>query len=91
MKRLTIVPPTYLVTMFGVPESVGMPARVGDEVTFEAHGKRWHTKRVNRISWNLWAPLHSPRMRWGTRKEIAEDIGVVLETGAMPQSKERMA
>lgn len=86
-----IVPPVLLVRMFGVPESVAMPRRVGDEITFEAYSKRWHCKRINRNTWNLWAPLHSQRMRFGNSSQIAEDIGHVLETGAMPQIKTSMA
>ena len=87
----TIVTPLLLVQLFGVPDAVNMPRKVGEEITFDAHGKRWHCKRVNRYSWNLWAPLHSPRMRWGNAKEIAEDIGNVLETGAMPEAKQGYA
>lgn len=86
-----IVSPTMLVTMFGVPDRVSMPRKVGQEITFEAYQKRWHCKRLGRTTWNLWAPLSSPRMRFGTAKEIAADIGHVLETGALPQSKESFA
>ena len=90
MNTLVITPPTMLVQMFGVPESVKMPAKIGEEITFQAYGKRWHCKRVRRDCYWLSAPLSSPRCRFGTREEIAEDIGNVLETGSLPESKERM-
>lgn len=83
-----IVPPMLLVRMFGVPDRVAMPRKVGEEITFEAYSKRWHCKRISKTTWNLWAPLHSPRMRFGNASQIAEDIGHVLETGALPMAKE---
>lgn len=73
-----------------VPEAVTMPGKIGEEVTFIAHGKRWHVKRVRRDCWWLSAPLHDSRCRFGTQAEIADDIGVVLETGALPRSATRM-
>lgn len=91
MKTIHIVPPALLVQMFGVPESVALPTAIGAETVFDAHGKRFYCKKVRRDCFHLSAPLSSPRFRWGTAKEMAEDIGHVLETGSMPQSKERMA
>jgi hypothetical protein len=79
-----------MVKLFGNPEMVRMPSKIGEEITFECHGKRFHCKRVRRDCWWLSSPLHSPVCRFGNAGEIAEDIGNVLETGALPQSKERM-
>jgi hypothetical protein len=86
----TIVPPVLLVRMFGVPESVTMPRKIGQEITFTAYDRLFHCKRVRRDCWWLSAPLSSPRCRFGTADEIAADIGHVLETGNLPESKNRM-
>lgn len=91
MKRkqsLVVVAPTLLVELFDVPPMIRMPAKLREEITFKAHGKRWHCKRLATDIWSLSAPLHSPDMRFGTAAEIADDIGFVLETGELPRSKE---
>jgi hypothetical protein len=75
-----------LVKMFGVPELVRLPATVGQETTFEAHGKRFHLKRIATDTWFLSCPLNDPRARFGTQEEIAEDVGRVLESGHLPRS-----
>lgn len=89
-KRIVVVPPRLLVDLFGVPESVSLPSRRGEEITFEAHGKRFHVKKITGTEYFLSCPLHSPRTRFGTGKEIAEDIGRVLECGILPQCKEKV-
>ena len=86
-EALVVVPPLFLVRLFGVPASVRLPAKVREEVTFEAHGKCFHVKRLASDVWFLSCPLNSPRARFGTLEEIAEDVGHVLETGALPVSK----
>ena len=86
-QSLVVVAPTLLVNLFGVPPMIRLPSKVREEITFDAHGKRWHCKRIATDVWALSAPLHSPRMRCGTASEIAEDIGSVLETGELPQPR----
>jgi hypothetical protein len=90
-QSLVVVAPTLLVNLFGVPPMVRIPSKMREEITFEAHGKRWHCKRIASDTWMLSVPLHSPRARFGTASEIAEDIGSVLETGELPQSKHQVA
>jgi hypothetical protein len=84
-----VVTPTLLVRMFGLPDFVKMPSKVGQEITFDAYGKRFLVKRSARNVFFLSCPLASPRCRFGTLDQIAEDVATVLETGAMPQSAER--
>lgn len=90
-QTLVVVPPLALVQLFGVPELVRLPAKVREEVTFEAHGKRFKVKRISRDSWFLSCPLHDSQARFGTREEIAEDVGTVLETGSLPHAKRSFA
>ncbi len=88
-----VIPPAYLVTLFNVPEFVALPAKIGgDAVLFDAHGKRWQVKRLRRSVYFLAELVHPcTRARFGTAKEIAEDIGIVLECGALPHAKNSMA
>jgi len=61
--------------------------KLGETVTFEMHGKRFHLKKINRTEYFLSCPLSSPRSRFGNRKEILEDIQSISETGVLPRSK----
>jgi hypothetical protein len=86
-----VVAPTLLVKMFGVPESVRVPRKLGEETTFIAYSIRFHLKKLASDTWCLSCPLHSPRCRFGNRAEIIEDVGKVLETGALPKSVNAVA
>ena len=81
---ITVVPPVLLVRLFGVPESIAMPRKVGDIVQYAAHGRQFQVKRVNRDTWHLRDLGIAERSRFGTVKEIADDVGSTLETGALP-------
>ena len=93
MNVITICPPLLLVRMFGVPDAVAMPAKIGDEITFKAHGQEWYCKRLPN-SYFLAAFVDGKphgRARFGTAKQIAKDIGAILETGALPREKTSFA
>ncbi len=66
--------------------AVALPAKVGEYVLFMAHGKQWHVSRLRRNVYFLAEAINPPRARFGTAKEIAADIGVVLECGALPRA-----
>jgi hypothetical protein len=58
-------------------------------VTFEAHGKRFHLKKVGRTAYMLSCPLHSPRTRYGNATVIRQDVEQALQTGALPGKEGR--
>ena len=91
MKTMVVVTPTLLVKLFGVPECVRLPAKMREETTFEAHGRHFIVKRIERNTWFLSCPLCDPRARFGTQTEIAADIGHVLECGRLPHEKHSFA
>lgn len=64
-------------------DAITLPRKRGVEITFEAQG---HTFRVKRVSedWMLTDPLHSPRARFGNRREILADIAHCVDVGALP-------
>lgn len=85
---LVVVPPAMLVKMFGVPELVRLPVKVGETTTFTAHSIEWKCKYIRRGVYYLGkadsrGQVHA---RWGRAAEIAEDIGHVLEHGSLPCS-----
>ncbi len=63
-----------------------IPRKVGTSNSFVAHGKTFYAKRLSnsKDGYYLDSPLTTPRCRWGTRKEIAEDIASIFETGVLP-------
>ena len=82
-----IVPPKMLVEMFGVPESVAIPSKVGQETVFDCHGRRFYVKKLSQSTWMLTNPLNDPRARFGSSAaDIGEDVARVLETGKLPRS-----
>ena len=84
---IVVVPPVLLVKMFGVPELVRLPTKAGESVVFTAYGKEWLCKYICRDTLCLRHVGHDHHARWGTARQIAADIGHVLETGALPCSK----
>lgn len=84
---MVVVPPTMLVKMFGVPEMVRIPDKISDGPNeFSCHGRTFRVKRISRDTWHLRDLAISERSRFGTKKQIAEDVGKVLETGVLPRS-----
>lgn len=88
---IVIVPPTMLVKIFGCPESVRIPTKKGEEVVFDCYGRRFYVKKLSQSTYMLTNPLNDPRARFGTAKEIADDVSRVLETGRLPREKSSMA
>lgn len=70
--------------------SVNLPRKVGDEVTFKAmnhtQGREWMfwLKKLSQDTWMLTAPLFSPRARFGNKGEMMRDVEKALETGNLP-------
>ncbi len=56
----------------------------GKEVSFDAHGKSFRLRRLERFTWCLSCPAHTHRVRFGNSQEIAEDITAAQESGALP-------
>ncbi len=90
MKTTTfIVPPVLLVKLFGVPECIALPHKIDGTTEFTAHGKQWQVKKLRRGTYFLIETTAgaSTRGRFGTATEISDDIGRVLESGALPRSE----
>lgn len=58
----------------------------GELLGFQVHGKWFNIKRKSRTSYFLSASRGS-RSRWGTRKEILQDVDRVLKTGSLPHAE----
>jgi len=90
MKTTVIVPPTYLVAMFGVPSMVYLPTKKGQSVEFTCYGQTFSCKKLNSSEFIL-IGTESPRARFGNSEQMAEDIGRILETGKIPHCATSMA
>jgi hypothetical protein len=89
MTNRVVVPPRHLVVMFGVPERVTVPGKMGMVIEFHAHGRTFRVKRLNRNTWHLRDLEISERSRFGRMDDICADVGAVLETGHLPCGKDR--
>lgn len=72
-------------TVIAVPP-IHLPVKIGEEVSFSAHGKTYSVKRIARSTWHLRDTAIKTHSRFGTAQEIAEDIGHVIECGSLPRS-----
>lgn len=80
-----ITSPKLLVELFGVPELIRLPAKVGHEINFQAHSKTWQAGRISRQSW--FVAEANGRGFVGSEQQIADAIGIILETGTLPVSE----
>lgn len=85
-KTIVIVPPRMTQELFGAPDMIRMPTKSQPETTYDTHGRRFTIKRLSQSTYTLSNLLHDPRMRFGTAKEIAEDVSHTLETGRLPHA-----
>jgi len=58
----------------------------GELLGFQVHGKWFNIKRKSRTSYFLSAS-RGTRARWGTRKEILQDVKNVLKYGSLPHAQ----
>ena len=78
------------VTDLGTPENPKMAAarlvslKVGEYVSFVAHGHNFGLKRIDRSAYHLWDESISERSRFGTRQEIRSDVEYALTYGTLP-------
>ncbi len=62
-----------------------MPEKIGQSETFTAHGRTFQVKRLSRDTWHLRDTGIAERSRFGTRREIADDVVHVKEHGCLPR------
>lgn len=86
---MTIVSPALLVRLFGVPESITLPRRKDDSVTFTAYGKTFAVKKLENGEYHLRDTAIDSHSRFGDAQQIAQDIGHVLESGHLPCGRAR--
>ncbi len=70
---------------------VSLPKKIWEQTVFRAHGKSWRILKEGNDAYSFCADAEPTVRRFGTAKEIAEDIGIVLECGALPRAKNSMA
>jgi hypothetical protein len=58
--------------------------KIGDSMTFTSYGNTFEIKCLRQGSWHLRDINIKSRSRFGTFPEIREDVGKVLESGALP-------
>jgi hypothetical protein len=68
----------------GIHPAAYLPVNIGERTRFEAHGRRFLVGYHSRNTYWLSTDPPGERRRWGTRRQIVEDIGYVLENGALP-------
>lgn len=71
-----------------------MPSVIGGHTNFASSDGMFTVKKLNASCWALWKvvpPPASPRLRFGTKPQIEEDINYVLDNGILPPAAARMS
>ena len=61
-----------------------VPRKIGEDVTFTAHGHTFTVSRLSLRTWQLRDHSLRERARFGTRREIAEDVDYASRWGCLP-------
>lgn len=65
-----------------------LPTKIGETKRFTAHGVPFQIKKVGRNDYFLARDVTNPsRSRWGSARQICQDLGHVLAMGALPVPK----
>lgn len=61
-----------------------LPNRINQLMSFTSHGRLFIVKKLNRNTWHLRDTTISTRSRFGSKREIIEDMIYVLSYGILP-------
>lgn len=67
-----------------------LPVNIGERVRFEAHGQSFLIGYHSRDTYWISTDPPGERRRWGTRRQITQDIAYVFENGALPPQSGQM-
>jgi hypothetical protein len=73
----------------GVHPAAYLPVNIGERVRFEAHGQSFLIGYHSRDTYWLSTDPPGERRRWGTRRQITEDIAYVFANGTLPPASPR--
>ena len=63
--------------------------KVAQSINFEAQGNQFRVKRLDKSTYHLKKIGQNERSRFGTRKDIQEDVNNAMITGELPPAEGR--